>query len=153
MTKPARPTILLFDIDGTLVTTPGAGRRALERAFVARYGRSGMLNGLRFGGMTDRSIVRAGLVDAPRQRGKHRRKRERRPMVGMLLHIDASSHEWLGKNCWHDLIVVLDDATSQIYYAQLVAQESTATMLAALREVVEQHGVFCALYSDRASHF
>jgi transposase len=98
-------------------------------------------------------LQRAGLVDAPRQRGKHRRKRERRPMVGMLLHIDASSHEWLGKNCWHDLIVVLDDATSQIYYAQLVAQESTATMLAALRAVVEQHGIFCALYSDRASHF
>jgi transposase len=98
-------------------------------------------------------LQRAGLVEAPRQRGKHRRKRERRPMVGMLLHIDASTHEWLGNNCWHDLIVVLDDATSQVYYAQLVAQESTATVLAALREVVEQQGLFCALYSDRASHF
>ena len=49
--------------------------------------------------------------------------------------------------------MVLDDASSEIYYAQLVEQESTRTVLAALREVVEQHGIFCALYSDRASHF
>jgi transposase InsO family protein len=95
----------------------------------------------------------AGLVSRARKRGTHRRKRERRPMVGMLLHIDASSHRWLGGEQWHDLLVVLDDASSEIYYAQLVEQESTATVLAALREVVEQRGIFCALYSDRGSHF
>ncbi len=95
----------------------------------------------------------AGLVAKERQRGVHRRKRERRPMVGMMLHIDGSRHEWLGEGQWHDLIVVLDDATSEIYYAQLVEEESTATVMAALREVVEQRGIFCALYSDRASHF
>ena len=49
--------------------------------------------------------------------------------------------------------MVLDDASSEIYYAQLVEQESTRTELVALREVVEQQGIFCALYSDRASHF
>ncbi len=95
----------------------------------------------------------AGLVAKARQRGQHRRKRERRPMVGMLLHIDASSHRWFGGQLWHDLIVVLDDATSEVYYAQLVEQESSPTVLAALREVVEQRGIFCALYSDRGSHF
>jgi len=94
-----------------------------------------------------------GLVDKARKRGPHRRKRERRPMAGMLLHIDGSTHRWLGGEQWHDLIVVLDDANSEIYYAQLVEQESTLTVLAALREVVEQHGIFCALYSDRGSHF
>jgi phosphoglycolate phosphatase-like HAD superfamily hydrolase len=57
-----RPTVLLFDIDGTLVTTPGCGRRALERAFAARYGTSAILRDVRFGGMTDRAIVRAGLA-------------------------------------------------------------------------------------------
>jgi len=72
----------------------------------------------------------AGLVVRARKRGPHRRKRERRPMAGMLLHIDASSHRWLGGEQWHDLMVVLDDATSEIYYAQLVEQESTATALA-----------------------
>ncbi len=95
----------------------------------------------------------AGLVEKARQRGVHRRRRERRPMVGMLLHIDGSTHRWLGGEQWHDLIVVLDDASSEVYYAQLVEQESTATVLAALREVVERRGIFCALYSDRASHF
>ena len=95
----------------------------------------------------------AGLVSKARQRGLHRRRRERRPMAGMMLHIDGSKHRWLGGDQWHDLIVVLDDATSEVYYAQLVEEESTPTVMTALREVVEQRGVFCSLYSDRASHF
>jgi transposase len=95
----------------------------------------------------------AGLVLQARKRGPHRRKRERRPMSGMLLHIDASKHRWLGGEQRQDLLVILDDATSEIYYAQLVEEESTPTALAALREVVEQRGIFCALYTDRGSHF
>jgi transposase len=95
----------------------------------------------------------AGLVERRRRRGPHRRRRERRPLPGMLLHIDGSQHRWLNDDRWYDLIVVLDDATSEIYYAQLVREESTRTVMAALRAVIEQKGVFCALYSDRASHF
>src|SRR5258708_4727610 len=95
----------------------------------------------------------AGLVAKQRKRGKHRRRRERRPMAGMLLHIDGSKHQWLGDQRWHDLIVILDDATSEIYYAQLVQEESTRTVMAGLREVIETQGLFCALYSDRGSHF
>ena len=95
----------------------------------------------------------AGLVAPGRQRGTHRKRRPRRPLPGMLLHIDGSRHHWFQDERWYDLLVVLDDATSEIYYAQLVEEESTRTVLAALREVVERRGVFCALYSDRASHF
>jgi transposase len=95
----------------------------------------------------------AGLVKPARKRGKHRKRRPRRPLPGMLLHIDGSKHRWFGDERWHDLLVIMDDATSEIYYAQLVAEESTATVMAGLREVIEQQGVFCALYSDRASHF
>jgi transposase len=95
----------------------------------------------------------AGLVVRGRRRGKHRRRRERRPMVGMLLHIDGSKHQWFGDERWYDLIVILDDATSEIYYAQLVEEESTRTVMAGLREVIETQGLFCALYSDRGSHF
>ncbi|MHB8525076.1 MAG: ISNCY family transposase [Candidatus Acidiferrales bacterium] len=95
----------------------------------------------------------AGLVGRAPQRGVHRRRRERRAMTGMMLHIDASTHRWLGGEEYSDLLVILDDATGEVYYAQLVEQESTATVLAALREVVEQRGIFCSLYSDRASHF
>jgi broad specificity phosphatase PhoE len=71
----------------------------------------------------------------------------------MLLHIDGSRHHWFQDDRWYDLLVILDDATSRIYYAQLVEEESTMTVLGALRKVVEQEGIFCALYSDRASHF
>src|SRR5215208_1781916 len=71
----------------------------------------------------------------------------------MLIHIDASQHQWFCDERWHDLIVILDDATSAIYYAQLVAEESTRTVLRALWQVVEAKGLFCSLYSDRASHF
>jgi len=95
----------------------------------------------------------AGLVKQRKRRGPHRRRRERRPFPGMLLHIDGSKHRWLKDDRWYDLIVVLDDATSEIYYAQLVEEESTRTVMAALREVIEKKGLFCALYSDRGSHF
>jgi transposase len=95
----------------------------------------------------------AGLVARARKRGVHRRRRERRPVPGMLLHIDGSHHQWFQDERWYDLIVILDDATSEIYYAQLVEEESTVTVMAAVREVIERRGLFCALYSDRGSHF
>src|SRR4029077_17018237 len=110
----------------------------------------------------------AGLVARGRKRGAHRKRREvgagpqagavakggeGRPLPGMLLHIDGSRHQWFQDERWYDLIVILDDATSEIYYAQLVEEESTATVMAGLREVIERKGVFCALYSDRGSHF
>src|SRR5690348_11539494 len=95
----------------------------------------------------------AGLVKRRHKRGPHRRRRPRRPLPGMLLHIDGSKHRWLNDDRWYDLIVILDDATSEIYYAQLVAEESTRTVMAGLREVIEKEGLFCALYSDRGSHF
>ena len=100
-----------------------------------------------------KALQGAGLVARRRKRGPHRRRRPRRPMPGMLLHIDGSKHRWLNDGRWHDLIVILDDATSEIYYAQLVEEESTRTVMAALREVIERKGLFCALYSDRGSHF
>ena len=53
-------------------------------------------------------------------------------MPGMLLHIDGSKHRWLNDDRWYDLIVILDDATSEIYYAQLVEEESTRTVMAGL---------------------
>ena len=95
----------------------------------------------------------AGLMERGRKRGAHRKRRERRPLPGMLLHIDGSRHQWFQDERWYDLIVILDDATSEIYYAPLVEEESTATVMAGLREVIERKGVFCALYSDRGSHF
>jgi transposase len=95
----------------------------------------------------------AGLVSRERKRGVHRKRRPRRALPGMLLHIDGSHHRWFQDERWYDLVVILDDATSEIYYAQLVVEESTETVMAGLKEVIERKGVFCALYSDRGSHF
>jgi len=100
-----------------------------------------------------RALQEAGLVSKQRRRGKHRRRRPRRPLPGMLLHIDASKHAWFGDGRYYDLITLLDDATSEIYYAQLVEEEGTRTLMPAVRDVIEEQGIFCALYSDRASHF
>ena len=95
----------------------------------------------------------AGLVKKERKRGTHRKRRERRELTGMMLHIDGSKHQWFQDERWYDLIVIMDDATNEIYYAQLVDEESTQTVMVAIREVVETKGRFCSLYSDRASHF
>jgi len=88
---------------------------------------------------------------APR-RGKHRRKRPRRPMQGMMLHQDGSRHAWVAGESW-DLIVTLDDATSEIYSALFVGEEGTMSTFRALTEVIARHGLFCALYADRGSHY
>jgi len=99
------------------------------------------------------ALQEAGLVERRKKRGSHRKRRPRRPMPGMLLHIDGSEHRWFGDDRYYELIVILDDATSEIYYAQLVEAESTHSVMVALREVIETRGLFCSLYSDRAGHF
>src|ERR1700731_1130891 len=99
------------------------------------------------------ALTGAGLIAKKRRRAPHRRRRERRPMPGMMLHIDGSKHRWFQDDRWYDLLVILDDASSEIYYAQLVEEESTLTVMAALQEVIERKGLFCPLYSDRGSHF
>ena len=99
------------------------------------------------------ALQEAGLVERRKKRGSHRKRRPRRPLPGMLLHIDGSEHRWFGDARYYELIVILDDATSEIYYAQLVEAESTHSVMVALREVIQTRGLFCSLYSDRAGHF
>ena len=100
------------------------------------------------------ALQTAGLVPKDRRRSPHRKARPRRPLPGMLLHTDASTYAWIpGLEGQQDLIAVLDDATSEVYDARFVPQESTRTMLAALKAVIDLKGVFCSLYVDQASHF
>jgi hypothetical protein len=99
-------------------------------------------------------LHRAGLVKPAVKRSAHRKKRPRRPMVGMMLHQDASRHAWLpGDARQYDLVVTLDDATSALYSVFLVEEEGTASSFRGLGEVIARHGLFCALYSDRGSHY
>lgn len=103
--------------------------------------------------VTKLHLHRSGLVKPAPRRSAHRKKRPRRPMAGMLLHQDASRHDWLDGAPPLDLVVTLDDATSEIYSAFLVAEEGTASSFRGLAEVVAVHGLFCALYTDRGSHY
>src|SRR5579875_1690534 len=104
--------------------------------------------------VTKLHLHRAGLVTPARSRSAHRKKRPRRPMIGMMLHQDASRHAWLsGDERLYDLVATMDDATSAIYSLFLVDEEGTASSLRGVREVVETQGLFCALYTDRGSHY
>ena len=101
------------------------------------------------------ALQTAGLVKKARGKGKHRKQRPRKPLVGMMLHLDGSSHAWLTllPEQTQDLLVLSDDATNQIYNACLVREEDTKSCMSLLRNLVRKKGVFCSLYTDRASHF
>jgi hypothetical protein len=98
-------------------------------------------------------LQEAGVVAKEPARGQYRRRRERRPLSGMLVHLDASTHAWIAGVAQQDLVVALDDADGRILFAQFFAQEGTASTFAALAAVVREDGRFCELYTDRASHF
>jgi len=102
---------------------------------------------------TKTTLQRAGVVSRAPRRGAHRRRRERKPCVGMMVHQDGSRHEWLAGRAPLDLIVTLDDATSEIYSAFLVEEEGTASTFRALKEVFTAKGLPGALYTDRGSHY
>ncbi len=103
---------------------------------------------------TKTQLHKAGLVKKAKRRGAHRKKRPRRPLPGMLLFQDGSSHRWLvdlGRDL--DLIATLDDATGELLSAFLVEQEGTLSSFRGLKETIEKKGLFCSLYTDRGSHY
>jgi transposase len=102
---------------------------------------------------TKLALQAAGIVAKEPGRGKYRRRRERRPLIGMMVHLDGSRHAWLPDLPMQDLIVAMDDADGRILYARFVPEEGTASTLAALKRILNTHGRFAELYSDRGSHF
>lgn len=100
-----------------------------------------------------KALQGAGLVAKHQSRGRHRRRREPRPCFGELLHLDGSRHQWLAlvPEQWLTMIVIVDDATKHVLYAELrEGGESVAAIMSALRVVLEHHGLPMALYTDRA---
>jgi len=95
----------------------------------------------------------AGLVEKCARRDKHRRRRPRKPLVGMMIHMDGSPYDWLGNGTMCDLIHAYDDADNRLYDLELVREEDSLTCMRMIKTVVEKKGVFCSLYTDRASHF
>lgn len=111
-------------------------------------------HGLKLSYTLARSVLQdAGLVEKAPGRGKYRRKRERRPLRGMLVHLDASTHAWVADVPPQDLVVAMDDADGRILFARFFPQEGTHSTLIALRQILEKHGRFAELYTDRGSHF
>lgn len=105
-------------------------------------------------GWTKSVLHASGLVRPAAKRSAHRKRRPRKPLPGLMLHQDGSRHAWLpalGRQV--DLIVTMDDATSEIYSAFLVEEEGTASSFRALIETIGGHGLFCSLYTDRGSHY
>ena len=94
-----------------------------------------------------------GLADKGHGCGRYLRKRERRPLPGMLLHLDASTHHWVEGLPPQDLVVAMDDADGRILFGRFFPQEGVASTMAALLHVLQKHGRFCQLYTDRGSHF
>jgi hypothetical protein len=100
------------------------------------------------------ALQRAGEIAPTKQRGGHRQRRPRRPMVGMMLHQDGSSHRWIpALDRLFDLIVTLDDASNEIYSAFLVEQEGTMSSFQGLGQAIETRGLCCSLYTDRGGHY
>jgi len=97
-------------------------------------------------------LQEAQVVPKAERRGAHRKRREPSPWPGMLLHQDGSTHEWVPGQQW-DLIVTMDDATNEHYSMFFVEQEGTLSSLRGVREVIAARGLFCALYTDRGSHY
>jgi hypothetical protein len=102
---------------------------------------------------TKTQLHAAGLVERAKRRGAHRRKRERKPCEGMMMHQDGSRHGWLEEQPPLDLIATMDDATSTVYSAFLVEEEGTASTFRGLLEVFATHGLPCSLYTDRGRHY
>lgn len=98
------------------------------------------------------SLARAGVIKPRKRGGPHRLRRPRRPMPGMMLHQDASKHCWFGEEVC-DLVVTLDDATSEISSAFFCAEEGTNSSFRGLAETISKHGLFCSFYTDRGSHY
>lgn len=94
----------------------------------------------------------AKAVPKGKKRGTHRKKRERSPMPGMMIHQDGSTHPWVPGKKW-DLIVTMDDATSEHYSMFFVEEEGSASSFAGVKELILSHGLFCSFYSDRGSHY
>lgn len=117
--------------------------------FYSKYQQSG---GTRSYTWVKTKLQESGHIVKAAAKGKHRRRRERRPLPGILIHQDGSTHQWIEGVYW-DLIVTMDDATNEHYSMFFTEQEGTASSLRGVKEVIEKKGLFCSFYSDRGSHY
>ncbi len=99
------------------------------------------------------ALQEAGLVEKRTRHDKHRRRRPRKPIIGMMLHMDGSPHDWFGNDTEYTMVTLSDDADNTLYDIALAYEEDAKTCMGLIKNVTEKHGIFCSLYTDRASHF
>jgi transposase len=97
-------------------------------------------------------LQQAGAIIRAKARGKHRKKRDREPLPGMMVHQDASSHEWILGHHW-DLVVTMDDATGEHLSMFFCDEEGTASSFHGIGQTIARHGLFSVFYTDRGSHY
>ena len=97
-------------------------------------------------------LQEAKMVVRAKARGTHRKKRERKPLLGMMVHQDASTHEWVPEQMW-DLVVTMDDATSKHTSMFFCAEEGTDSSFHGFGQTIARYGLFCSAYTDRGSHY
>jgi transposase len=119
------------------------------RHFHSWYRRDG---GTRSYSWVKKHLQAAELVPKVTKKGAHRKRRERSALAGMMIHQDASTHEWVSGQRW-DLVVTMDDATGEHYSMFFTEEEGTASSFRGVQETIEAKGVFCSFYSDRGSHY
>ena len=101
---------------------------------------------------TKKTLQAAGHVARAARRGAHRKKQLRKPLPGMMLHQDGPTHGWVPGRQW-DLIVMLDDATTEIYSAFFVEKDGTLSSVRGSQETMETKRLFLPLYTDRGTHY
>ncbi|MCX8126231.1 MAG: ISNCY family transposase [Dehalococcoidia bacterium] len=97
-------------------------------------------------------LQEAKLIPQARRKGTHRKRREPSALPGMMIHQDASRHEWVPGQEW-DLVSTMDDATNEHYSLFFCAEEGTRSSFQGVKETIEKRGLFCSFYSDRGSHY
>jgi transposase len=117
--------------------------------FYSWYGKEG---GKRSYTWVKNTLQSQGLVMKLKKKGSHRKRRVPRPLPGMMLHQDGSSHEWVPGKKW-DLIVTMDDATNEHYSVFFVQEEGTASSFQGVQDVILKKGLFSSIYTDRGSHY
>ena len=100
------------------------------------------------------AMIRANLWAAKSKRSKHRSRRERKPMFGMMTQLDGSPHDWFeGRAARCTLLVLIDDATSQIVHMQFASSESNQSILDATKNYVQKQGAPRSFYVDFGGAF
>ena len=97
-------------------------------------------------------LQQAKLIPKSKLKGVHRKHREACAFPGMMIHQDASTHEWISGQKW-DLVSTMDDATNEHYSMFFCEQEGTVSSFQGVKETIEKRGLFSSFYSDRGSHY